>query len=71
MKIKIILGLTIAVLAFILFFNVLNAGPFPPDEAGGGGATYNRHDYLCPDGVREKTTCISGGSELCDPKYCN
>jgi hypothetical protein len=72
MKIKIFLGLTIAVLVVILFFNVLNAAPGGPDEeAGDGGAVYNRHDYRCPDGVREKTTCISGGCELCSPQYCN
>jgi hypothetical protein len=70
MKSKVFFGFAILVLVLVLFFNVLNAGPFPPDEEGGADL-YNRYDYTCPDGIREKTNCISGGSELCSPKYCN
>jgi hypothetical protein len=70
MKIKIFLGLTIAVLVFILFFNVLNAGPGGPDEDSSDGH-YWRYDEDCPNLPKQKTYCVNGGDQLCTPQYCN
>jgi hypothetical protein len=39
-----------------------------------GGAVYDRTDINCNDPSkpwREKTNCLAGGRQLCDPKYCN
>ncbi len=44
------------------------------DPNGGGptsGSTWSRYDSRCPDGVKEKTNCLSGGNEQCTAKYCN
>ena len=70
MKRKILFGITIFCLVFVLFLNVLNAGPGEP-EADGGADHYDRYDTRCPDGVTEKTNCLAGGNELCTPQYCN
>jgi hypothetical protein len=32
---------------------------------------WERVDTLCPDKIHEKTRCIAGGNELCEPQYCN
>ena len=70
MKSKVFFGFAILILVLVLFFNVLNAGPFPPEEEV-GGSLYDRYDYFCRDMITEGTTCISGGSESCSAKSCD
>jgi hypothetical protein len=70
MKSKVFFGFAIVVLVLVLFFNVLNAGPFPPEEEV-GGSLYDRYDYNCQDMIREGRFCLPEGSESCSPISCD
>jgi hypothetical protein len=74
MSVFLLTVLLLGVLIFTIPVNTIgvDTSTSDPDEAtGGSGSTWSRHDYLCPDGKKEKTHCLAGGNEQCTAKYCN
>ncbi len=64
-------GIVASVVSFSSPLFALRELPGEDGGSGGGTVTYIRNDYKCPDKVTEKTTCSTGGSQLCTPQYCN
>ena len=56
-------------LSFLVFPFTNESIPDGGDD--GGGTLWSRYDYPCIGSDKEKTNCISGGSEQCTAKYCN
>ncbi len=54
----------------VILFLVFAITTLISTEASAQEETWDRRDYECPDGRHERTTCLEGGDEQCEPQEC-